>query len=63
MSKSISNILSKKKLNQIETEEKQFAEIKAFPKNRWFNSLILISMIITFTFIGVILGCLIIIFA
>lgn len=43
-------------------DKKVFSKIKSFPKNRWFNSIVLICIIISFVFIGVILGCLIIIF-
>ncbi|MEF9985091.1 MAG: hypothetical protein RSA87_03730 [Malacoplasma sp.] len=43
-------------------EKKAFSKIRSFPKNRWFNSLVMICIIVSFVFIGVILGCLIIIF-
>lgn len=44
-------------------DKKAFSKIKSFPKNRWFNSLVLICIIISFVFIGVIFGCLLIIYA
>lgn len=41
---------------------KEFELIKVYPRNRLFNSILVVFLFVSFIFLGIIIGCLVIIF-
>ncbi|KFB07271.1 hypothetical protein [Malacoplasma iowae] len=41
---------------------KEFELIKVYPRNRLFNSFLVVFLFVSFIFLGIIIGCLVIIF-
>lgn len=41
---------------------KEFEQIKVYPRNRLFNSFLVVFLFVSFIFLGIIIGCLVIIF-
>lgn len=60
--------MNEKKINKSEDISKliedntNFEKIKAYPKNRWFNSFVAIILTVIGIMLGIIIGCLLIIF-